>query len=90
MCVAYVQNTRLEHSSCVWDANYTVCKIKRAKSPMCCAPPKDYNSESGWTPYRAEGWQLANARVNCDRSGVPGHTMDNPFYVDTPTRDKKH
>ena len=33
---------------------------------------------------------LANARVNCDRPGVPGHTMDNPFYVDTPIRDKKH
>ena len=51
--------------------------------------PKDYDPTMGWTPLHAEGWQVANARVNCDRPGVPGHTFDKPFYLDTPTRDKK-
>ena len=37
--------------------------------------PKDYDPTTGWTPLHAEGWQVANARVNCDRPGVPGHTV---------------
>ena len=45
--------------------------------------PKDYDPTTGWTPLHAEGWQVANARVNCDRPGVPGHTFDKPFYLDT-------
>ena len=55
---------------------------------------KDYDPTTGWTPLHAEGagrwltlhaegWQVANARVNCDRPGVPGHTFDKPFYLDT-------
>ena len=47
---------------------------------------KDYDPTTGWTPLHAEGagrwltlhaegWQVANARVNCDRPGVPGHTV---------------
>ena len=50
---------------------------------------KDYDPTTGWTPLHAEGWQVANARFNRDRPGVPGHTFDKPFYLDTPTRDKK-
>ena len=51
--------------------------------------PKDYDPTTGWKPLHAEHWHVANARVNCDRPGVPGHTFDKPFYLDTPTRDKK-
>ena len=49
----------------------------------------DYDPTTGWTPHGAEGWQISNARVNCDRPGVPGHTFEDPFCLATPTRDKK-
>ena len=81
-----------------WSA--TLAARMEDKEPMqqpyfgCNTPPKtvllkDYDPTTGWTPLYAEGWQVANARVNCDRPGVPGHTFDKPFYLDTPTRDKK-
>ena len=81
-----------------WSA--TLAARMEDKEPMqqpyfgCNTPPKtvllkDYDPTTGWTPLHAEGWQVANARVNCDRPGVPGHTFDKPFYLDTPTRDKK-
>ena len=57
------------------------------ETPPKTVLPKDYDPTTGWTPY-SHGNPF-NARLNCDRPGVPGHSIDNPFYLDTPTRDKK-
>ena len=59
------------------------------QTPPKTVLPKDYDPTTGWTPHGAEGRQVSNARVNCDRPGVPGHTFEDPFCLATPTRDKK-
>ena len=59
------------------------------QTPPKTVLPKDYDPTTGWTPLGAEGWQVSNARVNCDRPGVPGHTFEDPFFLATPARDKK-
>ena len=56
------------------------------ETPPKTVLPEDYNPETGNTPLHGEGWQMTHARVNCDRPGVPGHSVDHPFCLATPTR----
>ena len=56
------------------------------ETPAKTILPEDYNPETGNTPLHGEGWQMTHARVNCDRPGVPGHSVDNPYCLATPTR----
>ena len=59
-------------------------------TPKKTVLPDDYDATTGNTPPGWEGsWMEVNARVNCDRPRVPGHTSSTsippgPFYVDTP------
>ena len=78
---------RMEDKKSITQPDFGEPDFGEPETPPKTVLPEGYDPTTGWTPLGAEGWQVANARVNCDRPRVPGHSIDNPFFLATPKRD---